>query len=58
MVYAMAGGNTDYDPTLDGEPGNFFEGMEGKLRAAEVADLTPDGGGAHWQVLLAQGALC
>ncbi|ATG35916.1 hypothetical protein PhaeoP23_01774 [Phaeobacter piscinae] len=44
MVYAMAGGNTDYDPTLDVEPGNFFEGMDGKLRAAEVADLTPDGG--------------
>ncbi|UWQ36907.1 MULTISPECIES: imm11 family protein [Leisingera] len=54
MVYSMAGGSTACDPTLDGEPGNYFEGMDGDLGAAEVADTTPDGGTrigkASWHV--------
>lgn len=42
MVYALAGGNTDYDPSLQGLTGTHFKGMDGDFLKVEVADTTPD----------------
>ncbi|UOA28617.1 DUF1629 domain-containing protein [Pseudosulfitobacter sp. DSM 107133] len=44
MVYHLAGGNTDYDPTLKGLPSNAFVGMDSSFTDVAVADTTADGG--------------
>ena len=45
MVYHLAGGNTDYDPTLMELPSTSFEAMDGNIDKFELEDSTQDDGG-------------
>jgi len=44
MVYSMSGGSTAYDPTLQAEPSNTFQEMDGDILKVVPANVTPDGG--------------